>query len=205
MTEIKTLLKRDGKYLACLLLIFILFVWAGYYLPDQSPAAARMLMKEVVAKFAKLLKMMRGAPLYLQILLIFWNNLQAAFGAIVLGIIPVIIPFSMLTGNALVIGLVLRTTQAKAGLSAAGFLLSLLPHGIFEIPAFLIAVMLGIRLGVIPIKGLWQGRKTGEFHFKSGYQKYFQELKLYGLLILALLCIAAILEITVSARIVGRT
>ena len=205
MTEIAKLLRRDWKYLVFLLLAFILLTIVGYYLSQINPAAARYLTKETVAKFSHLLKEMKGQPVLFQIGIIFWNNLQAAFLAILTGIIILpflvpIFPVSMFAGNALVIGLVLRLSQSKSGLPVSRFVIDLLPHGVFELPAFFIAVMLGIRLGFLPHRLLWHYYKTKEY--QPFFRDYFRELRHYGALILLLLIAAAVLEITVSGAMI---
>lgn len=205
MAEIGKLLRRDWKYLVILFLVFVVFIVVGYYLSQINAAAARYLTKETVAKFSHLIQEMKGKAVIFQIGVIFWNNLQAAFMAVLTGImiLPFLVPVfpvTMLAGNGLVIGLVLRLSQSKSGLPVSQFVFGLLPHGVFELPAFIVAVMLGIRLGFLPHRLLWHYYKTKEY--RPFFRDYFRELRYYGALVLLLLIMAAVLEITVSGAMV---
>lgn len=82
-------------------------------------------------------------PLSLTVI-IFLNNLQAALliflGGATLGVLTLFI----LATNGIVIGVVWQMMQNEGGI--IGFLVGILPHGIFEIPALLIAGSLGLLL-----------------------------------------------------------
>lgn len=91
------------------------------------------------------------------LLLFFWiNNTRASLIALLLGIIPFLfLPVFSLIFNGISIGIVLGYSSVK-GLSAIQmFLLGILPHGIFEITAFILSVSLGIFLcwSIIKDKG----------------------------------------------------
>ena len=75
---------------------------------------------------------------------IFSNNLRATVFIMVYGLIPFIqLPALALVVNALVIG-VLAAWYLTEGYSIAAFLAAILPHGLLELPALVIAFSVGL-------------------------------------------------------------
>lgn len=78
--------------------------------------------------------------------LIFANNITAGFFILMAGIIPfVFLPFWVVIFNAALAGIVIAVSR-NAGASLAQMVLSLLPHGVIELPALFFTAGLGIRL-----------------------------------------------------------
>lgn len=76
---------------------------------------------------------------------LFKNNIKSAFYSLALGLIPFLyLPGFSIGVNALVIGAVY--VFISSSLSVFTYILVLLPHGIFEIPAFLLAASSGLYL-----------------------------------------------------------
>ena len=75
------------------------------------------------------------------------NNLRAAAISVLYGFIPFIYLTALAVGmNALIIG-VLAAYYVNSGTSLLIFFAGILPHGVFELPALLIAFALGLLLG----------------------------------------------------------
>ena len=84
---------------------------------------------------------------YLTVGGIFKNNIRAAGGSIVLGFIPFLfLPLISLLLNGVIIGGVYPIFMMIPGMSLLSFLVSILPHGIIEIPALVLAIALGVLL-----------------------------------------------------------
>lgn len=78
---------------------------------------------------------------------LFGNNLQATLTATVMGFVPfVFLPVFSLALNGAVIGAVLALSGAMGMKTGQVVLLGLLPHGIFEIPAIMLGVAMGLYL-----------------------------------------------------------
>ena len=79
--------------------------------------------------------------------LLFLNNLKACVIAMVIGFIPFLfLPVFVLGVNAAVMGAV-ASMYRMTGMSVAGmYLFGILPHGIFELPAILLSISMGIYL-----------------------------------------------------------
>ncbi|RZD30878.1 hypothetical protein CXT76_01415 [Candidatus Parvarchaeota archaeon] len=99
-------------------------------------------MDETLKKLIEETKNMNVSQL---IFFIFQNNLIVAFLMIILGIFLGIFPIINIFANGAVLGFVFSKVE-NVNLVKAIF--SLLPHGIFELPAIFISVGLGIKLGM---------------------------------------------------------
>ncbi|MEW5921797.1 MAG: stage II sporulation protein M [Bacillota bacterium] len=131
-----------------------------------------------------------GSPLR-GILFLLINNLMASLQMMLLGVIMGIPPLLGLFTNGALLGSV-------ASLSAERFpvisfiLLGILPHGIFELPAFIISAAFGLKVGFHLIFPL-SGKKRGE-SLVTIWREYWSVFPL----ILNLLILAAIFEVLVT-------
>jgi uncharacterized membrane protein SpoIIM required for sporulation/drug/metabolite transporter superfamily protein YnfA len=92
---------------------------------------------------------------------IFFHNWQTSLGTALSGIWFPAMPFVNLLLNGLLVGVVSDLVPNSTMLAAA-----LLPHGIIELPAFVLAGSAGIKLGVFFLRSFWNPdpEKTEEFH-----------------------------------------
>ncbi|WKY44503.1 stage II sporulation protein M [Eubacteriaceae bacterium ES2] len=136
---------KDLKILYyALLILFILFAAAGTFYFQNNEQLTTSLYMELVDMFESQIPMdAQGVSLFLGI---FLNNIQAGAISILFGFVPFLfIPIWTLTSNALIIAIV-GGVYGMSGYSLASFLLGILPHGILEIPAFLMGVALGLDI-----------------------------------------------------------
>ncbi len=165
------------------LLLFTMFLLIGYQAgnTDFSPGFTANLEKT----FAPLLRL---GPLPLMAI-IFLNNSVKALLVILLGVIPFLFPSVFIMINSFVLGLVVNRVVAEHGL---GFtLLGLLPHGLLELSAILVATALGLQVGFSSFAS-FQGKK-GQLQ-----RQYKASLAVYLKLILPALFVAAIIETLVG-------
>jgi len=123
---------------------------------------------------------------------IFVHNSWVALLVLLSGLFFGIGPWVMVTFNGIVVGIV-SGFLAWNGFSLKRLIFGLIPHGIFEIPAFLLAGAAGIE---------WY-RNIREGNPKDGFERGLRRaLKLY-LLTLGLLLVAAFVETYVTPKIAG--
>jgi len=80
------------------------------------------------------------------------NNIKTAFFGIISGIFYAVSPIIIVIFNGYVLGFVAeRAVNSSLNPSGIFILWRLFPHGIFEIPAILISIGLGIKLGLYPL------------------------------------------------------
>jgi stage II sporulation protein M len=195
MEQIKKLVRRDWPYFIAITLFFILMVVSGYFLQRLNPQITRDFQKLFFERLKQIAVLMKGQPVWIQIGIIWLNNLIASVTAICLGVFLGIFPLLSLMGNGLAIGIMQQLVEQN-GLSARQFYLGLFLHGMFELPAFFIAVGLGLRFGTIPFRLIWQRHMSEQR--RPLLRLFFLEARYYLALITVLLFVAAVIEITVS-------
>lgn len=116
-------------------------------------------------------------------LFIFDNNLRTSFFSMLLGVFLGIFPFLAAFSNGYVLGFVAQKSIAiEGGLS----LWRLLPHGVFEFPAVVLSLALGVKFGMFVLE---KGRRKKEF-----IRRAKESLRVFFFIVLPLLIIAAIIE-----------
>lgn len=185
----KVILENRWHLLAAIL-IMVIGALAGFLFARAESGAASALLRKLADPLTRLAEKLASRPSLYRAAYIFMNNVRAslliALGGLVLGFIPPLILFA----NGMLIGLLGAELTAKGALTPLGFITSLAPHGIFELPAIWLAAMIGLRLG----KEVWTAVLTGEGRLKHVASQAFTLLPL----VLALLIIAAGLEVYVT-------
>jgi len=121
-----------------------------------------------------------GKSVLWMIKFIFFNNLKASFLAIIFGIGFGIIPFFMGVMNGYIIGFVARETVALEGIFV---LWKFLPHGIFELPAILLSIGIGFKIGT----DLFRQNQKFKYNLREG-------LRFFVFVVFPLLLVAGIIE-----------
>ena len=190
--EVFTTIKENKNLMLISLGLFLLGSISGFYifkvLLNNNPEVINSFLKEFQDMFGPL-KEMTSLELFFTI---FYINTRTSFLIMVLGVFVGFFPFLSLWGNGTVVGLLYGKFIAEGGNSLV-FLMGILPHGVIEIPAILIAASQGFRLGKEIISPP-QGKSRSEslrVNIRKG-------LKLFALII-PLLLIAALIEVYLSA------
>lgn len=116
---------------------------------------------------------------------LFWHNFRAAMGMVVFGAALGLFPLLGITLNGFVVGIVLALALTEGQLLV--FLVGILPHGIFEIPALIIAAGAGLYLGWGPLRRPWAGYRAALGHIADPL-----------LLASAMLVVAAFIEVGIT-------
>jgi len=127
-------------------------------------------------------------------LLIFSNNARVAIIAALGGFLFGIVPIGILLFNGFVVGIVVEYSYLQ-GTPISTLILSIVPHGMVEIPAFAVAGLGGIEWYLEIIKG--EGT-VGE-RFRRGFKN---SMKMLGISI-ALLLVAAVIEAYITPALAG--
>ena len=138
--------------------------------------------QEIFGWIEKLILSLEGKGTFEIMGVIFFNNLKASFFAIVMGIGFAIIPLITVIANGYILGFVAREVAMREGI---GTLWQLAPHGIFELPAILFSIGMGIKIGL----------DLFDKDFKKKLKHNYREaLRFFVFVILPLLIIAGIIE-----------
>ncbi|MCK5321471.1 stage II sporulation protein M [Candidatus Pacearchaeota archaeon] len=136
--------------------------------------------EEIFDFIAKITAMIEGKTVLELVGMIFFNNLRASFFAMVLGIGFGIFPLMVGIVNGYLLGFVAREVVARGGIL---IMWRLFPHGIFELPAILFSIGVGLKIGT----DLFRKNNNLKYNFKEG-------LRFFVFVIFPLLLVAGIVE-----------
>ncbi|OBZ15283.1 stage II sporulation protein M [Bacillus sp. FJAT-26390] len=191
--------KQMNPYIAFGTILFL----AGMVVGGTNPTFKAFLDEQLkgLGQLANMIDNSRN-PTLTMIIFIFLNNAIKSILVMYLGALFGILPFFFLVVNGMLIGYLLKTS---AELHGGGFVAELvikglLPHGILEIPAIIIACAYGMRFGVLVLKA------GGSILFaRSKQEKSGRELESFVvrtvpvMVILTItLLIAAVIESTIT-------
>ena len=168
-------LKESRWYVVFALGVFAVMFLVGFTYPQFFRA-------EIFDFIEGLRAMFEGKGVADMIGIIFFNNLKASFFAVVLGIGIGIFPLVTVVINGYLLGFVSREAVNIGGLSA---LLLLVPHGIFELPAVIFSIGIGLKIGGDMFSG--DAGKKLEYNIK-------ESLRFFVLVVFPLLVVAAVIE-----------
>jgi stage II sporulation protein M len=182
---------RLRPYLTMSLLLFGAGIAVGLMVVSHLPALNDQ-FQQTITTFVSVFS---GMPRLKLAGAIFLNNAVKTFLAIVLGallgIIPVIFLFA--NGIALAVAWSLSSQSRGAWLS----LLSILPHGVIELPAVFLGTSIGMMIGAQTLK-----RLTGKSDTTVGAE-LLQGLRYFCSVLLPLLVLAALVEAFVTTALIS--
>lgn len=121
---------------------------------------------EQLSRTASQLNSMKNAEIMMMVF-IFINNTVKSIAIVFLGAAFAVVPIFFLVFNGMVIGYLLMTLDAQGVSVIEVVVKGLLPHGVLEIPAIVIAAAYGIRFGMLVLRkcvpSLWGKREIVPF------------------------------------------
>jgi uncharacterized membrane protein SpoIIM required for sporulation len=146
-------IKKSWIFFIIAIVLIILASLVGYFgvVGIVSPGLENNINSYVTNSVSEIVKETEGlSPLQLTAFIIS-NNIKTAFFGMLSGIFFAVSSIIIVIFNGYVVGFVAEKAVSSP-LNSEGFfvLWRLLPHGIFEIPAILISIGLGIKLGLYP-------------------------------------------------------
>ncbi|PZD96963.1 stage II sporulation protein M [Paenibacillus sambharensis] len=137
-------------------------------------------------------------PMLSIFLFIFFNNTIKSIFVMYLGAAFGIVPLFFLLVNGMVMGYLYTSLNEEGHNAALVFMKGILPHGILEIPAIIIACAYGLKFGALGFRGLkslfFGSRKT----IGAEYEFFATRTVAVMLLLVITLLAAAIIETTVT-------
>jgi len=165
-------IRQVGFYTAVAVICFVAGIWMGVEKPDDYQQLQHYL--ENLAGFLK------ERNVLTIILFLFLKNALTVFIVLWLGTAFGIVPLIAAVENGIVLGSLI--SQQDSPLLS---LLNIIPHGIFELPAFFLACGIGLW------RGWWLFRRDKNELYKERAQKGY---RVFFRLIVPLLIIAAVIE-----------
>jgi uncharacterized membrane protein SpoIIM required for sporulation len=171
---------RVRSQLIILTLLLLLSGIAGYFLYGHGG-------KEIWVVVRGYLKQFQSLPPIKLFLFIFLNNaLKGLFVSILLGSLFGILPVLSTVGNGILMGLAIHSGIDTRGIGET--LLRMLPHGIIEIPVFLLCGGYGLWLGVGLVNRI-RGHREARFREQVGIA-----MGVYFRVALPMIFVAAVIE-----------
>jgi len=176
---------------AVFLICLIIFSGSTAFSEPADQEIPDFVLDEMVSLFATILA---GHPL-LGAALIFMNNMITMAQMLLLGAAAGISPLITLGINGALLGLTL-STAAREGASLLFMLgLGILPHGIFELPAFFICAGMGLKFGYHCVASPLPGKNRSQ-----SYRFIWKETISVLPLVVIMLVAAALIEMFVTPR-----
>ncbi len=173
--EVFVYLSESKKFIWFSAGFFLFSIIVGFLFPIFFVDFVRQAMADMLAS-------VNGLGLFGLITHILMNNLGIGFLQIISGVFFGIFPLISLLFNGYAIGFISNFVVSEAGLSS---LWLLIPHGIFELPAIILSMALGIRIGFFIFS------KNRAFELSK---RFILSLKTFIFVIIPLLILAAIIE-----------
>jgi len=188
--ERRVYFQRLRPYLTASLILFGAGFVIGLMVVDHFPQMADT-FEESLGGFVKVF---RGLPKGRLAAAIFLNNTIKTLLAILLGTLFGLLPAFFLVVNGAALGAVLSMSTRSRGLWVS--LLSVVPHGVIELPAVFLGTAIGIMMGMMIMRKL-----TAKSDAKIGGE-LGHAMKFFVTLIVPLLFVAALVEAFVTSALV---
>jgi stage II sporulation protein M len=165
------------------LLILTLVFAASFLAGTIAPSAIRQQMVDVFKGVVGNYRGLAGGMLFFNILI---QNVMATIFVVISGVMAGVIPTFAISSNGFGLGVLYRQASEVSGFPAAA--LKVLPYGVFEVPALLIAASYGLWLGVLAVRRM-RGKESTllRFHIEHAFRRYFA-------VVFPLLIVAAAIE-----------
>lgn len=186
------------QYIIVATIIFILSMYLGA--TNESFAAFLNMQLEGLGQLVDKIDESSN-PTLSMIMLIFFNNAIKAIIVLFAGALFGLLPIFFLVINGMIIGFLLQFSNGSADISMwEAIFKGLLPHGILEIPALLIASAYGLRLGrlLFSVFGALLFNQTKLTKIGHQYISLLKKCGVISLYLVIVLLIAAIIESTVT-------
>lgn len=167
------------------LLILTLLFAASFLAGTIAPPSIRRQMADMFQIVAGSYRDLAGGMLFFNILV---QNVMATIFVLISGVILGIVPTFAIGSNGFGLGVLFGQASEASGYLKAG--LKVLPYGVFEIPALLIAASYGLWLGVMVVRRM-RGKESTPLgvQIERAFRGYFA-------VVFPLLVVAAAIETT---------
>ena len=183
----KNIFKEIKVSFFSLLALFVVSLWLGSQSGMNHSKEATALFDRLFAMFSSL----KNVNVLAMFFFIFVNNAVKAFAMVILGTFFGIIPVFFVALNGVLIGIMSSVVISRHGI---GYLFAgTIPHGILEVPAFLIAASYGLQLG---------NRYYRKLKYGESFKPFFSQVmgKMFRF-VLPLLALASFVETFITMTI----
>lgn len=190
--EDKAYLYRIRKYIRISLAIFILSIFAGFFVAQNYPQEIQAYLEEAQAFFSSI----QSPTLWGTFLMILQNNVEAMLLIVALGIFVGFFSFTFLLANGFILGVFAYLFYAKGLLLL--FIMGIIPHGIIEIPCMLFSAAIGFQIGKTVVRKIFRKKESLVMELSEG-------IKFTVTIIVPALVVAAFIETYITSYLITLT
>lgn len=187
--EILMYLKSLRPYFILTCILFLSGIIAGYVFAIYQLD----IVNELINEFQKKIDSVADASQFEIMLFIFANNAIVNFVLIFLGIFFGLLSMLIILTNGILIGIIFFQFASQYGFMLV--FITLIPHGIIEIPITFTSASIGMKLGLRTFQKLFKIK-----HVDLKYE-FLNAIRIFFIVIIPLIFIAAIIETYVTATI----
>ena len=176
---------------------FICLILFSYAAPAALPEAAEQPIENQFDQLLGLFDFILDAPPAISALMVFMNNFLSMAQMLLLGFIAGISPLITLGLNGALVGILFSISSEQGVTLMPLVIYGILPHGIFELPAFFICGALGLKFGYHCIASPLPGKNR-----LQSYRFIWKETIAILPLIVLLLFAAAFIEIFITSQLI---
>lgn len=176
--------KSITAYILFSAIVFLISSGLGFIFSRFYPNLAPQIVKDLMQKFQPIVHQ-KSSTIFLYI---FLNNSIIDFSAIIFFFLFGIVPLYFLASNGFLVGLIISESLQKT--SPLKITAALLPHGLLEIPAFIISMSYGLWLSIKFLRFMIYKEPFREPLVKS--------LRIFFFTVLILNLMAALVEVYVT-------
>lgn len=187
----KEYLSALKNYILLAIFIFLFGFFSGYLSAQIFPEEAKTVLQEIREIYRPVFEM----NVWSQFFFVLLNNALTVIFIILFGVIFGIPSFFALFSNGTVLGLV--TFSLKQDFGWQMFLLSILPHGIIEIPVLILGGANGLKIGYSAFKRIVKKQDNIK-------QELLIALEFLWKILLPLLLLSSFIEIFITANLLGQ-
>ena len=200
VTRAMRIIKENARFLWLGLALLLLGSIIGYLNAEAIQSFAKDLLKEL-ERIAQRIKE-NDSPLY-TFWVIFQNNVMASLSMLGLGIFFGIYPALALFSNGILLGFILKSYALKGMNPISLFAVGILPHGVIELFAVILAAAIGMRYGVMIFKLLgYLFNKDKRTPILKEFGSSLQDLPYIVGTVIFLLFVAAVIESTLTPMLI---
>lgn len=188
-------------YVSCILML------AGAFIGFVQAEKVEQIAVQMLAQIKELVNKMGTDKDALSVFwLIFSNNVTSAILMMVFGIVIAIPPIGGMVTNGILLGYIFQEMAESGQNIILMFTVGILPHGIFELPAVIFAAGVGIRYGLLMLRGpiaIWteEGRRV----LKADWLHALKQFPYIVVTVILMLFIAAIVESVITPVLIENT
>ncbi|SFS84089.1 stage II sporulation protein M [Marininema halotolerans] len=194
MNQFVIALREERRLIRLATVLLVGGALLGYLFADSitgvlKSSAVWEQLQETVSKMGK-------HPGFFDAFTVIWlNNMKAAATMIGMGVFFGVFPLFALLTNGVILGVVLGQVSAMGNNPLWVFVTKILPHGILELPALIIASAFGIRLGLLVLQWMisWVSPVFRERN-QLAWQHFFRQIPYIVGGVFVLILVAAVIE-----------